>query len=77
MGQPAAGAKPDDKKVIEDGRIFFYLADTKLLMNKYLSDVMKKWRETMKEQIDEFQKVAVDIRRNEADLIKNHQLVPF
>jgi hypothetical protein len=46
-------------------------------MNKYLSEVMKKWRETMKEQIDEFQKVAVDIRKNEADLIKNHQLVPL
>lgn len=46
-------------------------------MNKYLNDVMKKWRETMKEQVEEFQKVAVDIRKNESDLVKNHQLVGY
>jgi len=60
------GAKPDEKK--RD-------ADTELLMNSYLSTVLNKWKDTMKDQVEEFQKVAVDIRKNEAELIKNHQLV--
>lgn len=52
-------------------------AANKLLLNKYLSELMTKWKESMKEQVDDFQKIAVEIRKNESELIKNHTLVPY
>ena len=63
--QPQPGPATQSKEELENS----------LLMNKYLSDVMNKWKDTMKEQVEEFQKVAVDIRKNEAEMIKHHQLV--
>ena len=50
-------------------------SESELLLNSYLSQVLTKWRENMKDQVEEFQKVAVDIRKNEAELVKNHQLI--
>ena len=45
------------------------------MKNRYLSELMKEWKDSIKSQVEDFQSIAVDIRTNEAELIKNHQFV--
>lgn len=44
-------------------------------MNKYISELFQDWKQGLSTQVKEFQSVADDIRRNEQELVANHQIV--
>ncbi len=46
-------------------------------MNKYVSELFGEWKTGLESQVKEFQSVADDIRKNEQELIANHQIVRF